>query len=283
MHLLAQDPARFTSLSNDPKAAWEVFAGYVTAAVARILWEPKAARKRSGRIAAWWHRATATLAWVWPCRRQVRYSAYDVSSFYRPRDAVGGDVWKVSPHEEALWVFVADVSGKSWPAYILACGLPDLWDCCLCAAPTAPVDLMQRLEDQLRGCLPDGLFIEAAVGCFASGGAAEVTTAGGPLVLRHDAAVGKVQVHTLGGPLLGLGIPGLRDRGVWLLGRGDEVLLASDGVTARPFGKGGIERIMNGGALGGKTLHQVLVQALSDVLVVAGQEDDITVVTVRRR
>lgn len=276
MHLRVQKPGRFDGLAADPTRAWEVFASYVAAALTRALWE----RQMYGRrLWGWVRRVWAAL---WRSRRhggRCSYGAYEVSFLCRPREAVPGDWWDATSRRDVLWVLVADVCGKSWPAYILARGLPGLWNFCLGSEPAGPDELLEGLEKQLSACLPDGLFVEAAVGRFAPDGAAQVRTAGGPIVLHHDAAAGTVLRHALAGSLLGIGLAAERDPGAWVLGVGDELLLASDGVTAPPLGGKWLAHLAAQWAEGQTTLHDALAGALA----ASRQEDDITVLTVRRR
>jgi hypothetical protein len=291
MHLRVQEPAKFDGLS------WEVFHHYVQWKASQMLWGSVPAGRWLRRCPRWL-RPVAAVVWRRRLRRTGLRGAgpvalpdsavFAAAVFNRPLDLVGGDWYAATCDGDTLWVLLADVCGKSWPAYVLSQGLPFLWDCCLVTQPADPAGMLAQLDGHLQACLPDGLFVEATVARFAARPEAQalVAAAGRSVVLRRDAGQGTVGRHDLGGPFLGLGLAEPHDQTAWSLQVGDEVLLASDGLLDQPAGPQRLEAVLKTLALphhDASTLHEAVVRLLQETLRDHPQHDDITVVTVRRR
>jgi hypothetical protein len=297
MYLRTQEPARFDRLAPSPDQSWEVFGELVRWKVSQMLWEPIPA----GRWLRWcpgWLRRVVAIVWRRRMRRtRTRVSVpaalpdsavFAASVFSQPHDLVGGDWCTTTRDGDTLWVLLADVCGKSWPAYILSRGLQPLWNVCLSGQPVDPVAMLTQLDGHLERCLPEALFVEVTVArCSARPQEQiEVAAGGKSLVLRRDALRGTVDWQVLGGPYLGLGLGGPFDRVAWPVQAGDEVLLASDGLLDQPAGSGRLEAALKPPVLspdGSATLHETVVRLLREALREHPQFDDVTAVTVRRR
>ena len=85
--------------------------------------------------------------------------------------------------------FVADVTGHGYFAYLLASGLPALWQRCWNAQsrrPPEPVALLACMHDLLCESMPEGIFLECTLVRLTSDGLATVVPAGGTrVVLRR--------------------------------------------------------------------------------------------------
>jgi hypothetical protein len=215
---------------------------------------------------------------------------YHSETFFRPYDRLGGGSFggdwyagRVLP-DGSLWVFLADVTGHGYYAYLLACGLPGVWERCWAAHPGAapePAELLAVMHDVLADCLPEGIFLECTLVRLGNDGRATVAPAGGTrLVLR--AAAGRPRVVKLRGAWLGLRAPSTEEQHVLVLGRGDELLLATDGVFDQLDEQGGAEAVVRSLPQEG-ALFDVVRGLLEQSLACGPQKDDITLVLLRRR
>src|SRR5436190_88958 len=94
--------------------------------------------RRTGAPASWSRRCTpgpgtpaGSSRPSWP-GRSPESELYAARTFFRPYDRLGnhwfgGDWFAGRADKDALWVIVADVTGHGYFAYLLACGLPDIW------------------------------------------------------------------------------------------------------------------------------------------------------------
>jgi serine phosphatase RsbU (regulator of sigma subunit) len=218
------------------------------------------------------------------------WQTYRVLSFCRPCEQVGGDCFCVDGDGAGgLWVFVADVTGHGYLAYILADGLGYLWRTNAIAgrrtAASEPRDVLDVLDMELAPVLPDEVFVEAVLlGRFPAPGDAQLAGAGMCRVLLRRSGSDPIEVHPLGGTYLGLGL-GQRDQIDLALSSGDEMALASDGLyeqldaEGRQIGPSLPGRIGELVALG-RTLHDAVLEVVEHVLRECCQRDDITIVTV---
>jgi hypothetical protein len=269
MYLRSRDPAEFRAVGGT------AFRMRLLAAAWRLLSEPAEAGPRPPDRAA-----------------EVPPSeAYHVRLFFRPHGAVGGDWFDVEAGDAGdVWVLVADVSGKGLPANLLASGLPHLWRTERVREGRRrglpPGEVLAHLGRELEECLPDCVFVEATLGRFTPAGRATVASAGAcPVVVRR----GRVEVHTLGGPPLGLAdVRGPRGERTWDLRAGDECLLATDGLFDQRAGTAGDRLSGRLPALldeagAPASLHEAVADGLRRALEAYGQDDDIAVVTVAFR
>jgi hypothetical protein len=231
-------------------------------------------------------------AMPWSRLTEPAPDAYELRSHVQPLEHVGGDCWcQDGGQGSTLWVIVADVTGHGYPAYLLAAGLPHLWRSRpiaeLRASANEPRELLGTLGLELELVLPAEIFVEALLGRFSSSGEVLLAAAGGCHPILRRSGICEVEFHRLSGCFLGLEIGG-RDQCSWTLDPGDELLLATDGLFDQPCGD---QRRLNarlpervGDRLSaGRDLHDAVIEVLGEALCAAPQQDDITVVTLRRR
>jgi hypothetical protein len=217
---------------------------------------------------------------------------YALRSLSQPVEKVGGDWWSAdAAMERALWVIVADVTGHGYMAHVVAAGLPHLWRTRRIIAMRGerftPRELLNALGQELADCLPDGVFVEAALGRLSVAGAISVAGAGNCCIIIRRSGRTHIDLHDFGGFYLGMEL-GDRDQREWSLGVGDELMLASDGLHEQPCGenlrlKAGLACRVEGRLASGHDLHDAVLDALEKVLRAHPQADDITVVTVGLR
>jgi hypothetical protein len=213
-------------------------------------------------------------------------AGYEARTLFLPCERVGehwfGGDWFGGARggDGSLWVFLADVTGHGYYAYLLAGNLPGLWQACwedLPADTRQPVDLLRALHDALEECLPEGVFVEACLARFDPAGQAVVASAGGTRLLLRDGARGEVALHVVRGPWLGLAPAGESEQQTWALGPEDELLLASDGFFDQLTPRGAAALGDGAGSLF-EGAHAALQRALRE----RPQRDDISAVVLRR-
>jgi hypothetical protein len=166
---------------------------------------------------------------------------YVLRSLSRPIEKVGGDWWSAdAAMERTLWIIVADVTGHGYLAHVVAAGLPHLWTTPRIKAMRGerftPCELLNALGQELADCLPDGVFVEAALGRLSADGGISVAGAGNCCVVIRRSGRSQIDLHDFGGFYLGME-PGDRDQREWSLDLGDELMLASDGLHEQPCGE----------------------------------------------
>jgi serine phosphatase RsbU (regulator of sigma subunit) len=223
---------------------------------------------------------------------QLDSTLYQVWSHSLPHGTVGGDWLGVGVEgNDSLWVIAADVTGHGYLASILARGLPHLWGMQsiaeLRSRACLPHELLDALNDVLEPVLPDAIFVEATLARFTPAGRVVLAGAGFCRVVLRRAVVGRLDLHHIGGPYLGLG-SGTRDQLDWAICVGDEMTMASDGLFEQPDGDSAESRLevslvqrTAGHLEAGRTLHDAILAVLGEVLGGCHQHDDITVVTIR--
>jgi hypothetical protein len=271
-HVRGQGPASFADMT------WAAFRGAVLLHVARIAFQPYGAQADlpDGRSAG-----------PPPLPESPLYAS---RTFFRPYERLGahwfGGDWfagHLTP-DGAFWVLLADITGHGYFAYLLACGLPDVWERCWRAQPPAPqpAEVLLVMHHLLADCLPDGIFLECVLARLGPDGSVTVAPAGGmQLLLRRNGAC-RAEVQKLRGMWLGLGPPSVEDQRRWRLGQGDELLLATDGVFDQLSDDGEAEALTL--PVGpGTTLFDVVHERLREALAQGPQRDDMTMVLLRRR
>jgi hypothetical protein len=264
--LRVKPPAKLASLS------WAAFRAAVLLQLARVVAQPYGAPEANGAAPA-----------LPDC------PVYHIEAFFRPSARVGrhffGGDWYAGRHaaDGSLWVFVADITGHGYYAYLLATALPAVWQRCWSAhpeAPPEPAELLAAMHELLADCLPDGVFLEATLARLSADGKAVVVPAGGTrLLLRQGRRA--PDVVRLRGAWLGLRAPTRDDQHPLRLEQGDEVLLGTDGAFDQLADDGGLEAIAR--SWRGSDLFAALRDALDRSVAAAGQKDDITLVLLRRR
>ena len=219
--------------------------------------------------------------------------AYDSQTFFRPHQRLGelgfGGDWFGGLHADdgSLWVIVADITGHGYHAYLLASGLPDVWERswhALRARRAQPAELLATMHELLHDCLPDGVYAECVLVRLGPEGEATVAPAGGARLLLRRRGTPRPDLHKLRGTWLGLHAPSADDQRYWRLEDGDELLLGSDGLFDQLSDEGG-DRVVEllGHLPHTATLFEPVRRLVEEALARGPQKDDITLVLLRRR
>lgn len=211
--------------------------------------------------------------------------SYHSDTYFRPYSRYGdqffgGDWYAGRAFQGYLWVFLADVTGHGYFAYLLATALPAVWRYCWGQHPglaPQPAELLAVMHEQLADSLPEGIFLECTLARFDQAGEVIVSPAGGVRMLLRR---GKrpPEVVKLRGAWLGLAAPAAEDQHALRLGEGDELILSTDGAFDQLDGFDAVNGLPREAALF-DDLRERLDQSIS-----AGpQKDDVTLVLLRRR
>ncbi len=197
----------------------------------------------------------------------LKTPGFEVDSVYNPANEVGGDFFHVQPTENGgLLVVLGDVAGKGLRA---AMNVSMLMGAMRRTTERSPARILESLNRVLTG---SESFTTCQVACFGANGELVMANAGHlPPYLNSQ------EVGIPGGLPLGV-LPDITYEEVHLyLHPGDRILLMSDGVVEarQPSGElFGFDRVHN---LSNQTAFYI-----ADAAKEFGQEDDITVLTVRR-
>jgi hypothetical protein len=213
---------------------------------------------------------------------------YQSQTFFRPSTRLGnhffGGDWYAGRclADGSLWVLLADVTGHGYYAYLLASGLPAVWQLCWNAhqgRSPEPADLLARMHEFFSDCLPEGIFLECTLARLGSDGEITVAPAGGTrLWVRSDGR--RPDLVRLRGAWLGLRAPRPEEQHTLSLHQGDELLLATDGLFDQ-LDEEGAEAVARASPRHG--LFEVVRDLLERSLASERQRDDITMVLLRRR
>jgi phosphoserine phosphatase RsbU/P len=149
----------------------------------------------------------------------------------KPAITVGGDMYDCIPAGPDLWLLsVADVSGKGLPAALVGAAL---WAALrsATAASVEPGEIMSTVNREMFGLLGHRMFITMALCAFSPSTGTGTTCLAGhppPLVVQSG-EVTNWRPET--GPPLGLDEDAVYPGNQIQLGKGDSILLYSDGVT----------------------------------------------------
>jgi hypothetical protein len=213
---------------------------------------------------------------------------FHIEAYFLPRDHVGGDWYAAeSAGGGTLWVMVADVTGKGPAAHLLAEGLPYLWQSRVLTRAREqsrqPRELLDVLDREISPVFPRGVFVEALLGTFSAEGSATVASAGACAIIRRKSGQRQITTEHLPGCWLGVGLDEPRSQQTWPFLAWDEMAMASDGLIDQRDGEGRLgDRLRRAEPSPGQSLHEQLVQLLENTLSRHHQDDDITLVTVRR-
>jgi uncharacterized membrane protein len=200
-------------------------------------------------------------------QEKISTPGFEVDSVYNPAAEVGGDFYHVEPTPDGgLLVVIGDVAGKGLKA---AMNVSMVMGALRRTAERSPSKILDSLNRVLEGS--DGITTCQAV-WFAANGEVVIANAGHlPPYLNTQ------EVNLPGGLPLGV-LPEVHYPEVRLyLHPGDRLLLMSDGVVEA--------RQVNGELFGFDRVHNLSNQSafyIADAAKSFGQEDDITVLTVRR-
>lgn len=214
------------------------------------------------------------------------FTRYDVRCFARPLGSVSGDAVGLIWNGRTLSVLVADGCGKSWPARLLVQGVYELWKAQAAQEPCDPPQILARIRHAAAQYLPEGLFVEAALARFQDNDV-EVSSAGGARFLLGQGPGGAVMLREFSGYLLGdLGYPQVREwQQRWDFFPGFELVMASDGLYDQKLGgstllRQSVRMLRDWAHV--PTLHTVVVGLVENAIRTAQQNDDVTIITVRR-
>jgi hypothetical protein len=198
-------------------------------------------------------------------------AGFKVESVYLPASEVGGDFYYSMPADDgSLLVVIGDVSGKGLRAALLVGHLSGALSN---ERSRRPAEILAHLNDSLTGKTHGGGFVTCCCVRFDPGGTVTIANAGhlAPYLQRCEM---KVEA----GLPLGL-VPGVEyGESTAILGAGESLVLVPDGVVEAANARGelfGFERTRE---MSGRPAAEIAAAAKS-----RGQNDDITVVTVRRR
>ena len=215
-------------------------------------------------------------------------AGWQLATCYQPAREVGGDFYDFLPFEDGrLGIIIGDVTDKGIPAALVMTATRTMLR--TASRPdTSPGEVFARVNDLLAADIPPGMFVT----CFyaildPASGRLRFANAGQDLpYLRHaDGSVG--ELHATGMPL-GL-MPGSRyEEGETTLVAGDTLLFFSDGLVEahnpqrEMFGLPRLKRLVGARADGPALLDAALAALKSFAGAGWEQEDDVTLVTLRR-
>ncbi|HXR39164.1 MAG TPA: PP2C family protein-serine/threonine phosphatase, partial [Terracidiphilus sp.] len=200
-------------------------------------------------------------------QEKIQTPGFEVDSIYNPANEVGGDFFHVQPIEDGgLLVILGDVAGKGLKA---AMNVSMLMGALRRTSERSPAKILESLNRVLTG---SESFTTCQVACFGANGELVMANAGHlPPYLNSQ------EVGMPGGLPLGV-LPDITyDELRLYLHPGDRILLMSDGVVEA--------RQPSGELFGFDRVHNLSNQSafyIADAAKSFGQEDDITVLTVRR-
>jgi hypothetical protein len=198
---------------------------------------------------------------------KIQTPGFEVDSVYNPANEVGGDFFHVQPTEDGgLLVIIGDVAGKGLKA---AMNVSMLMGAMRRTTERSPAKILESLNRVLTG---SESFTTCQIAWFSANGELVMANAGHlPPYLNSQ------EIDLPGGLPLGV-LPEVSYDEIRLyLHPGDRILLLSDGVVEarQPSGElFGFDRVQN---LSNQTAFYI-----ADAAKVFGQEDDITVLTIRR-
>ena len=200
-------------------------------------------------------------------QEKIQTPGFEVDSIYNPANEVGGDFFHVQPTEDGgLLVIIGDVAGKGLKA---AMNVSMLMGALRRIPERSPAKILESLNRVLTG---SESFTTCQAAWFGANGELVLANAGHlPPYLNSQ------EVHVLGGLPLGVLPEVTYDEVRLYLHPGDRILLMSDGVVEARHSSGelfGFDRVHN---LSGQTAFYI-----ADAAKAFGQEDDITILTVRR-
>jgi Stage II sporulation protein E (SpoIIE) len=200
-------------------------------------------------------------------REKVETPGYEVDSVYNPATEVGGDFFHIEPTPDGgLLVTLGDVAGKGLQA---AMNVSMLMGALRRTSERSPARILESLNRVLIG---SESFTTCQVAWFGPDGEVVIANAGHlPPYLNTQ------EVRLPGGLPLGVINDVTYDEVRLYLHPGDRLLMMSDGVVEARQGSGelfGFDRVHN---LSNQTAFYI-----ADAAKAFGQEDDITVLTIRR-
>ena len=193
---------------------------------------------------------------------------YQVEAVYEPATEVGGDFYQVlAAGDDAILVVVGDVSGKGLKAALVVSMMTGV---ARAYARMAPSELLLEMS-RVLGTGSGGFVTCLAVRCE-PGGRLTMANAGHLNPLLHGA-----EVETEPGLPLGIAADVGYSETTLQLGPGEAITFVTDGIVEAASATGELFGFERTRALSGKSTVEI-----ADAAKAWGQNDDITVVTVRR-
>lgn len=155
----------------------------------------------------------------------------EIATSWQPASGVGGDCFDaIGFSRSCLALSIADVVGKGIPAALLMSNLQAAVRA-FATVTAEPADVCQQVNRILCGNIPEGRYIsffycvlDSALGALTFANAGHYP----PILIR---AGGSVERLTQGGPVLGVFADAAYEQGRVILGRGDRLVLFTDGIT----------------------------------------------------
>jgi sigma-B regulation protein RsbU (phosphoserine phosphatase) len=221
----------------------------------------------------------------------LHHAQLDVAGEFIPVREIGGDYYDMLPLDGGrLAIAIGDVMGKGVPAALLAANLKACLRAQLQSAEHCPEQAIERVNRLFWEVTPKGLFASLFFGILdPEAGSVEYVNAGHerPFVVRAE---GGLEELPEGGTVLGLMEKSAYCRGQVRLGRGDLLVLFSDGLTDRTSPAGelyGAERLKEAALRSRREAARIaLYSLLGDVQGFSAglpAEDDVTLIVVRAR
>jgi serine phosphatase RsbU (regulator of sigma subunit) len=164
--------------------------------------------------------------------RELRGPRFEIRSAYIPSETLSGDFYDYFLLDDAMYLFVADVSGHGLPAAILV-SLLKSYIHTEATADTPLADLMTRLNDFLFSVSLPTQFATAQLFRADANGNLVFSNAAHPPFLLYQRESGRALVHEAPSHLLGA-MPGMRfEEGTLKVSAGDTLFVYTDGLTDR--------------------------------------------------
>ena len=214
-------------------------------------------------------------------------AGWQVSAFYRPARAVGGDFYDfIELNDGRIAIVAGDVTDKGVPAALVMASTRSIIRA-EAERLVSPSKVMERANDLLFPDIPAHMFVTCLYAVLDPRTGKIVFANAGhnlPYVRTED---GVVEYRATGMPL-GL-MPGSKyDEKEATLGAGETMLLHSDGLAeahsagGEMFGFPRMHQLMGGAKTGQEVIDTLLLELDRFTAGVAEQEDDITLVTIQR-
>jgi len=217
--------------------------------------------------------------------------SYDVSATFRPADLTGGDTYDVSLIDQGLLVVLGDATGHGIAPALSVTQMQAMLRMAFRLGADLETAFMQ-VNNRLADTLADDRFITAFIGLldpaahnlrFQSGGQAPI--------LHYHASSGLCERHNpTSFPLAAMPLSKLRPAVTVDLEAGDVLALLSDGIYEygdrrnELFGEERVESIIRAHSAGSMAdLSSALLSGVEAFAQGTPQEDDITIVLVKRR
>jgi phosphoserine phosphatase RsbU/P len=215
---------------------------------------------------------------------------YDVFGTFQPASLTGGDTFDLSLVEQGFLIVLGDATGHGiGPALSVTQMQAMLHTAFRCGADLEMAYL--QVNNQLAETLPDDRFITAFIGLLdASTHRLRFHSGGQGPILRYSAASGTfIRSKVTSFPLAAMPLQTLRPAATMDLEPGDILVMLSDGIyeyhnaEAEQFGEQRVEELVRAHHHRPMAeLSKTLLQAIQDFARGAPQEDDMTVVLVKR-